>query len=144
MTDTSRRDVVKLALGASALACLGCGDGSQGPGSASDITAGTLTDYPVGSLKGVSGWALLVGRDSGGLYAMSSICTHQGCDMGSAATTTGPFCGCHGSQFDANGNVVYGPARRALAHFQVLVTAATGAVSVDGTQVVPQGTRTLA
>jgi Rieske Fe-S protein len=84
---------------------------------------------------------MYVGRDAGGLYAMSSIFTHLGCDMGSFTAPTGPYCGCHGGQFDANGNVVYGPARSALPHYPVSVDSATGAVTVDGTQVVAQSAR---
>jgi Rieske Fe-S protein len=139
VSGTSRREVVKLALGLGLLTGVGCGDGSQG--SPSTIGAGTVAAYPVGSLKGLANWAVYVGRDGAGLYAMSSICTHQGCDMGGSTNGTGPYCGCHGSQFDANGNVVYGPARSSLVHFPVTVDHATGAVTVDGTQVVSQATR---
>lgn len=140
MSCQSRRDVVKLAIGAGFLACAGCGGGSD-PGSSTAIPAGKVSDYAVGALQSFATWSLFVGRDAGGLYAMSSLCTHQGCDMAGVTTATGPYCGCHGSQFTATGTVVAGPARAALPHYAVNVDA-MGVVTVDGTKLVAQSTRT--
>jgi Rieske Fe-S protein len=87
----------------------------------------------VGSLIVVGG-DLVIGRDAGGLYAMSALCTHQGCPVtvvGSASQDT-LYCRCHGSVFDGNGAVVRGPARSALPHYQL-------DVSSDGALTVCQG-----
>jgi cytochrome b6-f complex iron-sulfur subunit len=70
------------------------------------------------------GNGLVVGRDAGGLYAMSSICTHQGCPTNIVGGATQPtlYCPCHGSMFSATGAVVRGPARRALQHYELDVS----------------------
>ena len=58
--------------------------------------------------------------DSGGYAALSSICTHRGCtvDLGGP----GLACPCHGSQYDREGQVMRGPASRALARYPVVVS----------------------
>jgi Rieske Fe-S protein len=57
-----------------------------------------------------------------GVYAMTMICTHQGCTIN--APSGGRFsCPCHGSQFDRNGAVLQGPATRPLQHFAVEIDA---------------------
>ncbi len=126
-------------MGAGALACAGCG--GNDPSTNSAIAVGKLADYPVGALKGIAGWSLIVARDGAGLYAMSSLCTHAGCDMVGDVSAQGIFCQCHGSSFDANGDVTGGPARSPLSHFSVKVDA-TGAITVDGTHPVAASTRT--
>ncbi len=50
--------------------------------------------------------------------AFTSICTHEGCDV-NAFTGTTINCPCHGSQYDADGKVVTGPAPSALTQFPV-------------------------
>lgn len=48
--------------------------------------------------------------------AVSSQCTHQACAITRYASQT-YICPCHGSQFAASGQVLSGPASRALAQF---------------------------
>lgn len=123
---------------------LGCGS-SPGttPEAFGTVEAGNVSDLPVGTLKSLTGEPVIIGRDDGGLYAMTSTCTHAGCDMAvdGSVNGSGVFCGCHGSRFDANGAVVNGPANAPLTHFAVSVDAG-GNVSVDGATTVPAGTRT--
>jgi Rieske Fe-S protein len=83
------------------------------------------------------GRSIAVIRDSGGLYAVSTICTHLGCVIKPAAA--GFECPCHGSKFAFNGDVVKGPAPRALDWLKVSV--ANGAVTIDEGTTVPQGTK---
>jgi thiosulfate dehydrogenase (quinone) large subunit len=143
MGTPTRRDVLKTMLAAGAASLLpsaGCG-GVNGP--SGDIPAGNVASVPVGTLQGVPGRAVILGRDSSGLYAMTAICTHAGCDMESNGTigAQGAFCACHGSVFDAEGNVVQGPARLPLQHFAVSVDT-TGAITIHASQDVSETQRT--
>lgn len=82
--------------------------------------------------------AVIVARDAGGLYARSAICPHQCCliapcgDVACTEVRTNPgdcaaaapvalvvpgrafICPCHGSEFDADGGVLSGPAAAPL------------------------------
>jgi Rieske Fe-S protein len=143
----SRREFLKTLAAASAAAGLaGCGV-PNGPAATSglggDVSAGKVADLAVGQLKLVSGAPVILGRDAGGLYAMSTLCTHQGCDMATdgSVDASGAYCACHGSQFDRNGAVVQGPARSPLPHYAVSVDA-TGLITVHGGQTVAASTRT--
>jgi cytochrome b6-f complex iron-sulfur subunit len=48
------------------------------------------------------------------VVALSAICTHAGCSMDYVASQALVNCPCHGSQFSTAGNVLRGPANRAL------------------------------
>ncbi len=102
-----------------------CSSPGAAPAIVGDIPAGTESGLSVGSLGVVAGEPVCLGRDAGGIYAMTLTCTHAGCDMGEFGSVSpqGLFCGCHGSEFDANGNVVRGPAKAPLDHFNVTVDA---------------------
>jgi len=142
MGTPTRRDVLKtmLAAGAASLLPTAC-SGVNGP--SGDIPAGNVANVPVGTLEGVPGQAVILGRDSNGLYAMTAICTHAGCDMegNGSIGPSGVYCSCHGSRFDAQGNVVLGPARLPLQHFAVSVDA-TGAITIHASQDVAETQRT--
>jgi Rieske Fe-S protein len=74
---------------------------------------------PVGFKAGdVAGFVYLTGND---YQAFSNLCTHQGCAVSYTAAFNGFDCGCHGSQFDKNGDVVRGPARVRLFEFETRV-----------------------
>jgi nitrite reductase/ring-hydroxylating ferredoxin subunit len=126
-----------LLVGAALPACMGdTGAPPIGP-----VAAGNISALPVGTLIVMSN--IVVARDSGGLYAMSAICTHQGCFLEDAGKTivNGLRCPCHGSAFDGNGLVTNGPAGRALQHYAVTV-ASDGTITVQGDQKVDATTRT--
>jgi Rieske Fe-S protein len=112
------------------------------PAQVGDIQAGSLAQLAVGSLVVVGTDAVCIGRDTGGIYAMTLTCPHAGCDIGETGSVSpqGLFCGCHGSEFDANGNVVRGPARQSLEHFAVTADAA-GNLTIHGSQVVDPSQR---
>jgi nitrite reductase/ring-hydroxylating ferredoxin subunit len=101
----------------------GGSDGTAPSCSSSAISAGTASAVAVGALVMI-GTGLVVGRDSGGLYAMSSVCTHQGCPTSIVGGASQPslYCPCHGSMFSATGTVIRGPARRALQHYELDVS----------------------
>jgi cytochrome b6-f complex iron-sulfur subunit len=45
------------------------------------ITGGPPGDYPVGQLTPLTNGPVFIGRDEGGLFALSAICTHLGCTV---------------------------------------------------------------
>ena len=62
--------------------------------------------------------AILLRRDANGFFkALSSTCTHLGCQVRPARNFL--TCPCHGSTFDLRGQVVRGPAQKPLANFPV-------------------------
>ncbi len=122
----------------------GCASSADdGGGSGGIPAAGTnVRDVPVGSL-GSTGSRILLGRDAGGLYAMTSVCTHNQCDLSVYGTLSdsGISCRCHGSGYSRNGDRVKGPAIASLKHFKVDV-AADGTISIDASTVVDATVRT--
>ncbi len=93
-------------------------------------------DHP--SLAGPGGWLkvmpeawdapLYVLAIEGGYAALSPICTHQGCTVDIAGPRL--VCPCHGSTYDREGNVLRGPAERALRRFPARL-AASGEILID-------------
>lgn len=79
-------------------------------------------EIPAGS-GAVIGWGpgkVAVYRDSQGLvHRHSAICTHLGCVVGWNDSEKTWDCPCHGSRFDAHGQVVNGPAAANLAPVKI-------------------------
>jgi Rieske Fe-S protein len=115
------------------------GSAPNGPVAAGNVSALSAA----GTLMVMSN--VVVARDAGGVYAMSRVCTHQGCllDDTSSGVAGGLHCPCHGSAFDGNGAVTHGPAGAALQHYAVTI-AADGTMTVEGAQPVSAETRTPA
>jgi Rieske Fe-S protein len=115
------------------------------------VAVGMPSAYPAPRLYIVPGTGVLIGRDAGGLYALSSICTHQGCDMDEmiqgfpegSIFIGGIACNCHGSRFDTLGNVLVGPAFSPLVAFQ-LTLGCDGVLYADKSTVVPNTQRVVA
>lgn len=107
-----------------------------------DVPAGNVSELPIGTLNVVGSEPVCIGRDPSGIYAMTLTCTHAGCDMAQHGTVSaqGIACGCHGSEFDPNGDVVRGPATQPLAHFAVTVDA-SGNLTIHGDQIVAASQR---
>jgi len=136
--DTTRRKFLEvMATGAvvvgTASVCGGClGPAGVEPQRFGALSAGNVVDIPVGTLRVVGGRSVCLGRDQDGLYAMTLTCTHQGCDMARRGSvgSWGVRCNCHGASFDANGEVLGGPAPDPLSHFLVSVDG-NGAITID-------------
>jgi len=119
-----------------------CSAATIPPAQVGDVPAGNVDQLPVGSLVVVGTEAVCIGRDAGGIYAMTLTCTHAGCDIGETGTVSpeGLLCGCHESEFDPNGNVVRGPATKPLDHFDVSADA-SGNLTIHGGEIVTASQR---
>jgi Rieske Fe-S protein len=120
---------------------LGCMQANTPP--AGPVAAGNVADVSVGSLQVVAGENLILGRDAGGLYAMTRVCTHQGqlVSILTVGATTVLHCYGHGSQFSMNGAVTIGPATRPLEHMRVDL-ADDGSITIQADQLVTPEART--
>ena len=127
---------------------------------AGDYDGGLATDIQQGCMRWVTNSidiGFFISRDAGGLYAVSAICTHEGCFVGTVNATSldptslqcalpgrTPFfrCPCHGSQYAVDGTLIRGvvPGQAPLDHFALCITA-DGRLSVDPNTTVPASTR---
>ncbi len=141
----SRRTFLKvLAIGSGACAAIACGVQTPTFTVSGIIPAGNISDLPVGTLVPVAGEHVAIARDDAGVYAISLVCTHTGCDIalaGGEVDANRLVCACHGSMFDGNGAVLRGPASKPLPHYAVSVDA-SGAITIDGDMQVDAATRT--
>ena len=53
--------------------------------------------------------------EDGALHAVSTLCTHLGCQLNWNSGDRSWDCPCHGSRFSPDGDVLHGPAVRPLA-----------------------------
>jgi Rieske Fe-S protein len=81
------------------------------------LNVGPASAFMVDKVKSFACAHLFVLRDAGGIYAMTSICTHEGCDVKFAPNTHDFECPCHLSVFDFNGAVTQTPAKLPLIHY---------------------------
>lgn len=70
---------------------------------------GRPEEYPPESVTLLADHRLFVFRSVEGFHAISSVCTHLGCNV-HHDEGQGFACPCHGSTFDEAGNVTKGPA----------------------------------
>jgi cytochrome b6-f complex iron-sulfur subunit len=103
---------------------------------ATDVGAATtfMTGKPVYFSQG----NFFVVRDSGGLYALTARCTHQGVTV---AVSGSQFrCPAHGATFSFDGAVTGGPTNQPLVHF-AMCTTANGHVGVQMSMTVASNVR---
>jgi cytochrome b6-f complex iron-sulfur subunit len=92
-----------------------------------------LVDLDVASvLKNTGGWALVIQAqvlivNVGGsdFNAMTSVCTHSGCDRNWTFSNNVFTCTCHDSRFRTDGSVVNGPALQPLRSYPTKVSGRT-------------------
>lgn len=95
--------------------------------------------FPVGSTTVIADRNVIIGSDEGGIFALSLVCTHLGCIT--RREPSGEFtCPCHGSRFDAQGEVIAGPAPGSLHYLQVS-RAPSGDLIVDADAIVDASSR---
>jgi len=83
---------------------------------------GRLDDFPPDSVTFLEEDRIFVFRKPEGFYAVSSICTHLGCNVRWNSERPGFDCPCHGSTFDGNGKNIGGPAPKPLKWYELSVT----------------------
>ena len=144
--ETDRRDfLTRLGVGACAAAAVGSGIVTvdflkpkvlfEPP---TTFRAGSPADYPEGTVRFNKERKAYVIGGSGGVYALSAVCTHLGCITRFLSDQNVIACPCHGSRFDPEGNVIEGPAPRPL-HWLQVAGDAEGLLIVDTGIVVPHG-----
>jgi Rieske Fe-S protein len=134
-----RLALVSVATARFAPACSSSGGAS--PQSFGDVSAGNKSALTVGAITALSNAPAFIARDDKGVYAMTTTCTHQACDLREGKIAPGSItCQCHGSHFDGNGEVLGGPATAPLVHYAVSIDAG-GAITVHGGQQVAADVR---
>ncbi len=147
MSDVSRRDFLRTAMGLSICACgglaAGCASKSDSSGEAGAGVSGGDASVPLatinadGTLTVVGGGALEPGAallftlpqnqekafvfkaKNGELNALSAKCTHVGCTVAWEAAPQEFACPCHKSRFNTRGAVLNGPAKAPLPRYAV-------------------------
>ncbi len=127
MNKPSRRDFLKVLTSylvgiSGALGLAGIGrflSYDSGPPRKTVFDLGPAETFAVGSRTRVGEIPALILHDALGFSALSLQCTHLGCTVEDRAR--GFECPCHGSQYDEQGTVTRGPARKPLPRLQVEV-----------------------
>ncbi len=83
---------------------------------------GPTSAFPIGSTTVAADIPALIRHSTDGFSALSLVCTHLGCTVEQAPN--GFKCPCHGSQYDAQGQVTRGPAAKSLRLLRTEVTVA--------------------
>ncbi len=82
------------------------------PDVSSVVRLGKPAEFPPGTIAMRPRQKVCVVSTDEGISVVSLVCTHLGCIV--KLTKTGYECPCHGSKFDDDGEVLAGPAPRAL------------------------------
>ncbi len=104
------------------------------------VKVGKSSRFPVDTFTYIEQHKIFIYRDHEGVKAVSAVCTHLGCIL--EIDEDGFICPCHGSSYDRGGEVISGPAPRALSWFKVS-KAPDGQLMVDMTQQVTPDTKFL-
>lgn len=76
-------------------------------------------DYPDNALTFVEEQKVFLVKKSGGIRAVSAVCTHLGCTVNWSEASGKFLCPCHGSKFDPDGKNISGPAPSPLIWYDV-------------------------
>ena len=128
MSNLSRRDFFKLITTAllTISGALGIGalfrflNYQTEPPVKTEFDIGPAENYPIGSRSLIPDVPALLIHNQSGFSALSLVCTHLGCTVEQRDTDFA--CPCHGSRYDANGNVLRGPAQKSLRSLRVEIT----------------------
>lgn len=103
---------------------------------------GAPSKFPIGSRTVIEGRGVEIVRGRDGIHAISLVCTHLGCLVNPVKNDPeiGYACPCHGSKFTPQGQVVVGPAPRALPWYEMYMDH-MGNLVVDTSKVNPKQTK---
>jgi Rieske Fe-S protein len=110
--------------------------GQNNDGITLDLTKEPLTELqsPGSALKveieGISLPLIVIHNDDGTITALSSECTHLGCEV-NAPSGEKIVCPCHNSQFDLSGEVLGGPAPAPLARYPAEMSGDKKTITID-------------
>jgi Rieske Fe-S protein len=145
-----RRELLKVLCASTGAACAGlaaCGpaDPYMAPPSFIQLPAVSqgrvrlaLADYPqlkvgtaiIGESTGLADPLVIARQEDSVFLAMPAVCTHMKCSLKFNALNVTLDCGCHGSTFELDGQVVNGPAVKPLPQFKTEFDGAILAVVV--------------
>jgi Rieske Fe-S protein len=114
------------------------GSGGGGACATSGTDVGSASTFVLNTPVYVASGRFFVVRDSGGLFAVSARCTHQGVTV--AVSGAQYRCPAHGATFKFDGTVTSGPASTSLVHY-AMCTLANGHIGVSATTTVSAATR---
>ena len=97
------------------------------------FVVGRPEDFPPRQPTFLTDRRLFVANSAEGFYVISAVCPHLGCNV--SATDDGFICPCHGSEFDASGEVVSGPAPGPLRWYRLSLSP-RGELVVDEREIV--------
>ncbi|HET6246195.1 MAG TPA: Rieske (2Fe-2S) protein [Tepidisphaeraceae bacterium] len=123
--EIDRRKFLILATASCCAGCAGQNGGGDAASSAPAVTkvidAGPREQYAAdGVYDHFRHRGFFIVRENAKLIALSSDCTHRDCPVRALADRTFS-CRCHGSRFDEQGQVLRGPATRALPQFPTTI-----------------------
>ena len=81
------------------------------------IYAGKIEEFAINSINRILAGRFYVSRTENGIIALWQKCTHLGCSVPWVEEEGQFHCPCHGSLFNEVGDVLGGPAPRALDYF---------------------------
>jgi cytochrome b6-f complex iron-sulfur subunit len=96
------------------------------------IYAGKIEEFTINSINRILAGRFYISRTENGIIALWQKCTHLGCSVPWVEEEGQFHCPCHGSLFNEVGDVLGGPAPRALDYFPTEIRSEE--VWVDTTQ----------
>ena len=115
---TRRRFIIQLSMASAAAAALplvGCNRAARADAGSAEV--GKAADFAAGDYKKVTlpdGSNVYVTKSGDGYTALSSKCTHKGCEVLWVPGRKVFTCPCHGGQFDSTGKNIAGPPQTPL------------------------------
>jgi cytochrome b6-f complex iron-sulfur subunit len=85
------------------------------------VAAGTVGDYPAGTVKYFQDGRFYVASQDGALVALYQKCPHLGCRVPFCESSGRFECPCHGSIYNIRGEYIQGPAPRGMDRFPLKI-----------------------